>query len=45
MTRLRGASNARVRQEFDWQPRYPSWGDGFAVDLGLDQAVKDVPRS
>jgi nucleoside-diphosphate-sugar epimerase len=25
----RGASNAKARQELNWQPRYPSWREGF----------------
>jgi 2-alkyl-3-oxoalkanoate reductase len=29
-TELRGASNAKAKRELDWQPRYPSWRDGFA---------------
>lgn len=33
MTRLRGADNARARLRLGWQPRYPSWRDGFAADL------------
>ena len=27
---LRGASNAKAKQELGWQPRYPSWRQGFA---------------
>jgi 2-alkyl-3-oxoalkanoate reductase len=27
---LRGASNAKAKRELGWQPRYPSWRDGFA---------------
>lgn len=34
MTRLRGADNARARLELDWRPRYSSWRDGFAAELG-----------
>jgi nucleoside-diphosphate-sugar epimerase len=26
---LRGASNAKARRELGWQPRYPSWRQGF----------------
>lgn len=33
MTRLRGAGNARARAQFGWRPRYPSWSDGFKVEL------------
>jgi nucleoside-diphosphate-sugar epimerase len=33
---LRGASNAKAKRELGWQPRYPSWRDGFrdAAALG-----------
>ena len=34
MTRLRGADNARARVALDWQPRYPSWHEGFIAELG-----------
>ena len=34
MTQLRGASNKRARHLLDWEPRYPSWRDGFAIELG-----------
>jgi nucleoside-diphosphate-sugar epimerase len=27
---LRGASNAKAKRELEWQPRYPSWRQGFA---------------
>ncbi len=29
MTEARGASNAKAKREFAWQPRYPSWRQGF----------------
>jgi nucleoside-diphosphate-sugar epimerase len=33
---LRGASNAKAKRELGWQPKYPSWRDGFrdAAALG-----------
>lgn len=31
MTVQRGASNARFKSELGWQPRYPSWREGFAT--------------
>ena len=31
MTELRGASNARAKRELGWQPRHPSWRQGFAT--------------
>jgi nucleoside-diphosphate-sugar epimerase len=37
MTEGRGASNARFKARFDWQPRWPSWRDGFRH--GLTDAV------
>ncbi|SNS74832.1 Nucleoside-diphosphate-sugar epimerase [Asanoa hainanensis] len=29
MTEARGCSNAKARAELDWEPRYPSWREGF----------------
>ncbi|MGI5241535.1 NAD-dependent epimerase/dehydratase family protein [Dactylosporangium sp. CA-139066] len=29
MTTARGASNAKARKELGWEPRYPSWREGF----------------
>jgi nucleoside-diphosphate-sugar epimerase len=34
MTEAQGASNARAKRELGWEPRYPSWREGFAADLG-----------
>jgi 2-alkyl-3-oxoalkanoate reductase len=31
MTVQRGASNARLRSEIGWEPRYPDWRAGFAT--------------
>ena len=33
-TQLRGASNEKAKRELGWQPRYPSWRQGFAEALG-----------
>jgi nucleoside-diphosphate-sugar epimerase len=30
-TQARGASNAKARRELGWEPRYPSWRQGFAA--------------
>jgi 2-alkyl-3-oxoalkanoate reductase len=30
MTEIRGASNAKAKRELGWEPRYPSWRQGFA---------------
>ena len=32
-TQSRGASNAKARRELGWQPRYPSWRQGFRAEL------------
>jgi nucleoside-diphosphate-sugar epimerase len=29
MTTARGSSNAKARKELGWEPRYPSWREGF----------------
>ena len=34
MTTGRGASNAKAKRELGWQPKYPSWRQGFFEDLG-----------
>ncbi len=34
MTEVRGASNAKAKRELGWQPRYPSWRQGFVTGLG-----------
>jgi nucleoside-diphosphate-sugar epimerase len=31
MTELRGASNEKAKRELGWQPRHPSWRQGFAT--------------
>jgi nucleoside-diphosphate-sugar epimerase len=33
MTEGRGFSNAKARRELGWQPRYPSWRQGFKQEL------------
>jgi nucleoside-diphosphate-sugar epimerase len=30
-TEARGASNAKAKRELGWEPRYPSWREGFRV--------------
>jgi nucleoside-diphosphate-sugar epimerase len=34
MTEVKGASNVKAKRELGWQPRYPSWRQGFAQGLG-----------
>jgi nucleoside-diphosphate-sugar epimerase len=31
---MRGASNARAKRELGWEPRHPSWRQGFREGLG-----------
>lgn len=40
MTRLRGASNAKAREQLGWRPRYASWREGFAADLAPSDSSK-----
>jgi 2-alkyl-3-oxoalkanoate reductase len=35
MTQMRGASNAKAKQELGWRPGYATWRDGFRRGLGL----------
>jgi nucleoside-diphosphate-sugar epimerase len=37
-TQSRGASNARARRELRWEPRYPSWRQGFVAAFGSPAA-------
>lgn len=32
-TSVRGASNAKIKRELGWQPRYPSWRQGFREEF------------
>jgi nucleoside-diphosphate-sugar epimerase len=34
MTQIRGMSNAKAKRGLSWQPRYPSWRQGFWTGLG-----------
>jgi nucleoside-diphosphate-sugar epimerase len=33
MTQIRGATNAKAKRELGWQPRHPSWREGFRTAL------------
>jgi 2-alkyl-3-oxoalkanoate reductase len=33
-TESRGASNAKAKRELGWEPRYPSWREGFVAAYG-----------
>lgn len=41
-TESRGASNAKAKGELGWQPRYPSWRDGFAAAYGESRQVEEL---
>ena len=34
LTEARGSSNAKARHELAWQPRYPTWREGFTAAYG-----------
>jgi len=36
LTRTRGSSNARAKRELGWQPRWPSWRQGFRDGLAAE---------
>jgi 2-alkyl-3-oxoalkanoate reductase len=40
MTQVRGSSNAKAKRELGWQPRWPSWRDGFRRGLTDEAASK-----
>ena len=37
MNEIRGVSNAKIKRELDWTPRWPSWRQGF------QEACKSTP--
>jgi nucleoside-diphosphate-sugar epimerase len=39
MTEIRGASNAKIRRELGWEPKYASWREGFAATFRRIQSV------
>ncbi|WP_307480281.1 NAD-dependent epimerase/dehydratase family protein [Cytobacillus purgationiresistens] len=36
----RGASNAKVRRDYGWEPIFPNWSDGFKGSLGSSNYIK-----
>jgi nucleoside-diphosphate-sugar epimerase len=44
-TTARGASNAKVKRELAWTPRFPSWRQGFAEVYAAPAASTAEPRS
>jgi nucleoside-diphosphate-sugar epimerase len=43
-TDARGASNAKAKRELGWEPRYPSWRQGFVAAYGASHADPGAPR-
>jgi nucleoside-diphosphate-sugar epimerase len=41
MTQVRGSSNAKARRELGWEPRFPSWREGFR-DTAAAPVVTDA---
>jgi len=39
MTKAPGASNAKVKAELGWTPRFASWRIGFREGLGVETAL------
>jgi len=47
-TEARGASNAKVKRELGWEPRYPSWREGFVAayaSIALAERRKPDPAA
>jgi nucleoside-diphosphate-sugar epimerase len=44
MTEMRGGSNAKVKRELGWRPRWPTWRIGFAKGLGERPAAVNTIR-
>jgi nucleoside-diphosphate-sugar epimerase len=40
MTQIRGISNARAKRELGWEPRYPSWREGFRDGLSPSETTE-----
>jgi nucleoside-diphosphate-sugar epimerase len=41
MTRIRGSSNAKAKEELGWQPAWPSWREGFRFGL-VDEPARSA---
>jgi nucleoside-diphosphate-sugar epimerase len=39
LTRVRGSSNAKAKRELGWEPKYSSWREGFAAEVGAPGAA------
>jgi nucleoside-diphosphate-sugar epimerase len=45
MTQVRGSSNAKARRELGWEPRYPSWREGFRDAAAAPVVTEAAPIS
>ena len=43
-TETRGASNAKAKRELGWEPRYPSWREGFVAAYATTAGLKGETR-
>ncbi|MGP8209816.1 MAG: NAD-dependent epimerase/dehydratase family protein [Acidimicrobiales bacterium] len=43
LTEARGSSNVKATGELGWQPRYPSWREGFAAAYGVHASTASRP--
>jgi nucleoside-diphosphate-sugar epimerase len=42
MNRIVGADNCRARLTLDWRPRFRSWREGFAAELGPRSSLRSA---
>jgi nucleoside-diphosphate-sugar epimerase len=40
MTRIKGSSNAKAKRVLGWQPRYPTWREGFRHELAARRTLE-----
>jgi nucleoside-diphosphate-sugar epimerase len=41
-TESRGASNAKAKRELGWEPRHPSWREGFVAAYGSTTSTEGL---
>ena len=44
-TEARGASNAKAKRELGWEPRFPSWREGFTAAYATAERRKPDPAA
>jgi len=45
MTQVRGSSNAKARRQLGWEPRFPSWREGFRDNAAAPGVTEAAPVS